>query len=39
VLQQDGGLAPAEAEAVVAGRPVGDPGDLPEAVRSLVAPS
>jgi allantoicase len=39
VLQHDGGLAPAEAEAVVAGRPVGDPGDLPEAVRSLVAPS
>ena len=39
VLQQDGGLARAEAEAVVAGRPVGDPGDLPEAVRSLVAPS
>jgi allantoicase len=39
LLQQDGGLAPAEAEAVVAGRPVGDPGDLPEAVRSLVAPS
>jgi allantoicase len=39
VLERDGGLATAEAEAVVAGRPVGDPGDLPEAVRSLVAPS
>jgi allantoicase len=39
VLEGDGGLAPAEAEAVVAGRPVADPGDLPEAVRSLVAPS
>ncbi|HET9555779.1 MAG TPA: allantoicase, partial [Actinomycetota bacterium] len=39
VLQQDRGLAPAEAEAVVADRPIGDPGDLPEAVRSLVAPS
>jgi allantoicase len=39
VLTQDGGLAPDEAEAVVAGRPVGDPGALPEAVRSLVAPS
>jgi allantoicase len=38
VLQRDGGLEPAAAEAVVAGRPVGDPGDLPEAVRSLVAP-
>jgi allantoicase len=39
VLERDGGLAPAEAEAVVAARPVGNPGDLPEAVRSLVAPS
>jgi allantoicase len=39
VLERDGGLAPADAEAVVAGRPVGDPADLPEAVRSLVAPS
>ncbi|HET9290254.1 MAG TPA: allantoicase, partial [Actinomycetes bacterium] len=39
VLERDGGLTPAEAEAVAATRPVGDPGDLPEAVRSLVAPS
>jgi allantoicase len=39
VLEGDGGLAPAEAEAMVAGRPVGDPGELPEAVRSVVAPS
>jgi allantoicase len=39
VLERDGGLAPDEAEAVAAARPVGDPGDLPEAVRSLVAPS
>jgi allantoicase len=39
VLESEGGLGPAEAEEVVAGRPVGDPGALPEAVRSLVAPA
>jgi allantoicase len=39
VLTRESGLGPAEAEEVVAARPVGDPGTLPEAVRSLVAPS
>ena len=39
VLEREGGLSPAEAEELVAGRPVGDPGALPEAVRSLVSPS
>jgi hypothetical protein len=39
VLTGESGLGPAEAEEVVAARPVGDPGTLPEAVRSLVAPA
>jgi allantoicase len=39
VLEGEAGLGAAEAEELVAARPVGDPGALPEAVRSLVAPS
>ena len=39
VLGRESGLGPAEVDAVVAARPLADPADLPEAVRSLVAPS
>jgi allantoicase len=36
VLQDEGGLDPAEAEKLVAGRPAGDLGALPDRVRSLL---
>jgi allantoicase len=36
VLQEECGLDPAEAEMVLAGRPVGDLGALPDRVRSLL---